>query len=125
MNFTTLFLMANVFTGVAIFFLSNPLLMIGAVILEIALIFGMNRKVAKLDDNNLSLFYYGFTFINGIVLSYIYFMFRVELENGHKILAHVSGKMKMNFISITAGDKVRVELTPYDLSRGRIVFRAK
>ena len=52
-------------------------------------------------------------------------MFRVELENGHKILAHVSGKMKMNFISITAGDKVRVELTPYDLSRGRIVFRAK
>lgn len=53
-------------------------------------------------------------------------MFRVKLDsNDHIILAHVSGKMKMNFISITAGDKVRVELTPYDLSRGRIVFRAK
>lgn len=52
-------------------------------------------------------------------------MFRVELGNGHKVLAHVSGKMKMNFISITPGDKVRVELTPYDLNRGRIVFRAR
>jgi len=52
-------------------------------------------------------------------------MFRVELSNGHRVLAHVSGKMKMNFINITPGDKVRVELTPYDLNRGRIVFRAK
>lgn len=51
--------------------------------------------------------------------------FRVELENGHKILAHVSGKMRMNFIRILPGDRVKVELSPYDLSRGRIVFRAK
>lgn len=52
-------------------------------------------------------------------------IFRVELKNGHIVLAHLSGKMKMNFISIIPGDKVRVELTPYDLNRGRIVFRAK
>ena len=52
-------------------------------------------------------------------------MFRVELENGHKVLAHVSGKMRMNFINILPGDKVKVELSPYDLQRGRIVFRAK
>jgi len=50
-------------------------------------------------------------------------MFRVELENGHKILAHVSGKMRMNFIRILPGDIVTVELSPYDLNRGRIVFR--
>ena len=48
-------------------------------------------------------------------------MFRVELENGHKILAHISGKMRMNFIRILPGDRVTVELSPYDLSRGRIV----
>jgi translation initiation factor IF-1 len=52
-------------------------------------------------------------------------MFRVELENGHKILAHVSGKIRMNFIRILPGDKVRVELSPYDLTRGRITFRNK
>ncbi|MDO8494239.1 MAG: translation initiation factor IF-1 [Deltaproteobacteria bacterium] len=52
-------------------------------------------------------------------------MFRVQLENGHKVLAHVSGKMRMHFIRILPGDKVTVELTPYDLSRGRIVFREK
>ncbi len=52
-------------------------------------------------------------------------MFRVELEGGHKVLAHVSGKMRMNFINILPGDKVKVELSPYDLQRGRIVFRAK
>ena len=51
--------------------------------------------------------------------------FRVELENGHRILAHVSGKMRMNFIRILPGDKVKVELSPYDLSRGRITYRAK
>ena len=51
-------------------------------------------------------------------------MFRVELENGHKVLAHVSGKMRMYFIKILPGDKVTVELSPYDLSRGRIVYRA-
>jgi translation initiation factor IF-1 len=50
-------------------------------------------------------------------------MFRVELENGHKVLAHVSGKMRMYFIKILPGDKVTVELSPYDLSRGRIVYR--
>ena len=50
-------------------------------------------------------------------------MFRVELENGHKILAHVSGKMRMNFIRILQGDAVVVEMSPYDLNRGRIVLR--
>jgi translation initiation factor IF-1 len=50
-------------------------------------------------------------------------VFRVELENGHKILAHVSGKMRMNFIRILAGDTVTVEMSPYDLSKGRIVLR--
>ncbi len=50
-------------------------------------------------------------------------MFRVELENGHKVLAHVSGKMRMNFIRILAGDLVTVEMSPYDLTRGRIVLR--
>jgi translation initiation factor IF-1 len=52
-------------------------------------------------------------------------MFRVELENGHKILAHVSGKMRMHFIKILPGDKVTVELSPYDLTRGRITYRFK
>jgi len=52
-------------------------------------------------------------------------MFKVELENGHVVLAHVSGKMRMNFIRILPGDKVKLELSPYDLSRGRITFRAK
>ncbi len=52
-------------------------------------------------------------------------MFRVELDNGHKILAHVSGKIRMNYIRILAGDKVKVELSPYDLSRGRITYRYK
>ncbi|RKY07818.1 MAG: translation initiation factor IF-1 [Planctomycetota bacterium] len=50
-------------------------------------------------------------------------MFKVELENGHQILAHVSGKMRMHFIRILPGDKVTVEMSPYDLSRGRIVLR--
>ena len=52
-------------------------------------------------------------------------MFRVELENGHKILAHISGKMRMHYIKILPGDKVKVEMTPYDLSKGRISFRYK
>jgi translation initiation factor IF-1 len=52
-------------------------------------------------------------------------MFQVELENGHKILAHISGKLRMNFIRILPGDKVTVELSPYDLTRGRIIWRAK
>lgn len=52
-------------------------------------------------------------------------MFRVQLENGHMVLAHVSGKMRMNFIRILPGDKVKVELSPYDLTRGRITFRIK
>ncbi len=52
-------------------------------------------------------------------------MFRVELENGHKVLAHISGKMRMNYIRILPGDKVTVELSPYDLTRGRIVYRFK
>ena len=52
-------------------------------------------------------------------------MFRVELENGHEIIAHISGKMRMNYIRILPGDKVGVEMSPYDLSRGRIIFRDK
>ncbi len=52
-------------------------------------------------------------------------MFRVELENGHRVLAHISGKMRMHFIKILPGDKVTVELSPYDLNRGRIIYRAK
>ena len=52
-------------------------------------------------------------------------MFRVELENGHKVLAHVSGKMRKFFIRILPGDKVTVELSPYDLTRGRITYRAR
>ena len=52
-------------------------------------------------------------------------MFKVELENGHQVLAHVSGKMRMHFIRILPGDKVTLELSPYDLNRGRIVYRYK
>ena len=52
-------------------------------------------------------------------------MFRVELENGHEILAHISGKIRKNFIRILPGDKVKVEMTPYDLTRGRITVRLK
>lgn len=50
--------------------------------------------------------------------------FRVELENGHQVMAHISGKMRMNFIRILPGDKVIVELSPYDLTRGRIIYRS-
>jgi translation initiation factor IF-1 len=52
-------------------------------------------------------------------------MFRVELDKGHRVLAHISGKMRMHFIKILPGDKVSVELSPYDLTRGRIVYRGK
>jgi len=52
-------------------------------------------------------------------------MFRVELDNGHKVLAHISGKMRLHYIKILPGDKVKVELSPYDLTRGRIVYRYK
>lgn len=52
-------------------------------------------------------------------------MFKVELDNGHKVLAHISGKMRMHYIRILPGDRVQVELTPYDLSRGRITYRYK
>ena len=52
-------------------------------------------------------------------------MFRVDLENQHRVLAHVSGKMRMNFIRILPGDKVMLELSPYDLTRGRIIYRVK
>ncbi len=52
-------------------------------------------------------------------------MFRVELDNGHVVLAHISGKMRMHFIKILPGDKVTIELSPYDLSRGRITYRYK
>ena len=52
-------------------------------------------------------------------------MFRVALDNGHKVLAHISGKMRMHYIKILPGDKVKIELSPYDLARGRIVFRER
>jgi translation initiation factor IF-1 len=52
-------------------------------------------------------------------------MFRVELDNGHKVLAHISGKMRMHFIKILPGDRVTIELSPYDLTSGRVTFRAK
>ena len=52
-------------------------------------------------------------------------LFRVELENGHRLLAHVSGKMRMHFIKIVPGDKVSVQVSPYDLNRGRIIYRGK
>lgn len=52
-------------------------------------------------------------------------MFRVELENGHRVLAHISGKMRKNFIRILPGDQILIELSPYDLNRGRIVYRFK
>lgn len=52
-------------------------------------------------------------------------MFRVQLENGHKVLAHISGKMRMHYVKILPGDRVTLELSPYDLSRGRIIYRSK
>lgn len=52
-------------------------------------------------------------------------MFRVELENGHQLIAHISGKMRMNYIKILPGDKVKLEMSPYDLTKGRIVYRYK
>lgn len=52
-------------------------------------------------------------------------MFRVELENGHRVLAHISGKMRMHFIKILPGDRVTIEISPYDLTRGRITYRYK
>ena len=64
--------------------------------------------------------------VEGVVTeSYPNAMFEVELPNGHKILAHVSGKMRMNYIRIYPGDKVKIELSPYDLTRGRITWRSK
>lgn len=64
--------------------------------------------------------------VEGIVLEALpNAYFQVELQNGHKILAHVSGKLRMNYIRIVPGDKVTVEMSPYDLSKGRITWRAK
>ena len=64
--------------------------------------------------------------VEGIVLEKLpNAMFQVELENGHKILAHISGKLRMNFIRILPGDKVLIAMSPYDLTKGRIIWRAK
>ena len=64
--------------------------------------------------------------VEGVVLETLpNAMFKVELENKHRVLAHISGKMRMHFIKILPGDKVTVELSPYDLTRGRITYRAK
>lgn len=64
--------------------------------------------------------------VEGVVLEKLpNAMFQVELENGHTILAHISGKLRMNFIKIIPGDKVLIEMSPYDLTKGRIIWRAK
>jgi translation initiation factor IF-1 len=64
--------------------------------------------------------------VEGIILEALpNAMFRVELETGHRVLAYVSGKMRMNFIKIVSGDRVKIELSPYDLTRGRIIYRTK
>ena len=64
--------------------------------------------------------------VTGVVLETLpNAMFRVSLDNGHKVLAHISGKMRMHYIKILPGDKVRIELSPYDLARGRITYREK
>ncbi len=64
--------------------------------------------------------------VEGVVLETLpNAMFKVELENKHRVLAHISGKMRMHFIKILPGDKVNLELSPYDLTRGRIVYRSK
>ena len=64
--------------------------------------------------------------VEGVVTeSYPNAMFQVQLENGHTILAHISGKLRMNFIRILPGDKVLIEMSPYDLTKGRIIWRAK
>ena len=63
--------------------------------------------------------------MQGTILETLPNMFRVELENGHVVTAHISGKMRKNYNRILTGDKVTVELTPYDLSKGRIVFRSR
>ena len=64
--------------------------------------------------------------VTGVVLETLpNAMFRVSLDNGHKVLAHISGKMRMHYIKIQPGDKVRIELSPYDLARGRITYREK
>lgn len=64
--------------------------------------------------------------VEGIILDSLpNAVFKVVLDSGHKVLAHVSGKMRMNFIKILPGDKVKIELSPYDLSRGRIIYRTK
>jgi len=64
--------------------------------------------------------------VDGVVLEPLpNAMFRVQLENGHKILAHISGKMRMHYIKILPGDKVKLQMSPYDLTKGRIVYREK
>jgi translation initiation factor IF-1 len=64
--------------------------------------------------------------VDGIILEALSnAMFRVELENKHEVIAHISGKMRMNYIKILPGDKVKLEMSPYDLSKGRIVYRYK
>ena len=68
---------------------------------------------------------YNNTLVLGNVSITVPSTFKVELENGHQVLAHISGKLRMNYIKILPGDKVKLELSPYDLSKGRITWRAK
>ncbi len=83
-----------------------------------------NSHIQKVEGNNLSK--EDVIEVEGTVLEALpNAMFQVELQNGHKILAHVSGKLRMNYIRIVPGDKVTIEMSPYDLSKGRITWRAK
>ena len=87
---------------------------------------GNEIKVSRPDDTNINKSLHGTTralihnMVEGVVNE-----FKVELENGHQVLAHISGKLRMNYIRILPGDKVTLEMSPYDLSKGRIIWRDK
>lgn len=78
-TFVTSFLMINVFTNISIIFLSNPILFIGTAISQIVIVFLLVNKVKNMDSNNISLFYYLYTFLNGLILTYVYFVYRIEI----------------------------------------------
>ncbi len=91
--------------------------------IDYALVFLINMSIVTTKEEHMSK---DVIEIEGTILeSMPNAMFRVKLENDHEILAHISGKIRKNFIRILPGDKVKVEMTPYDLSRGRITFRLK
>ncbi len=85
---------------------------------------GRNKNIIKKSQNSMSKS--DVVEIEGTVVEKLpNAMFQVELENGHRVLAHISGKLRMNFIKIVPGDKVTLELSPYDLTKGRIIWRDK